>query len=675
MKHLVFFVFCILFSSTVIAQNIEYDSLIHLLDSRQTKKNRVKTLIKIAQTPADYHDSTRLKFITETIALSEEINYNSGLGTGYYLLGQYLLSKGAYDSALTVHFLSISSRQRSKNKADLSENYMSLGSIHEHQSNYASALEYFMKALTLKETIHDSTGIADCYNSIAVVHKYQRNYSLSLKYFLYSLNIRKKLSHKNEIAHSLNNIGVIYRILGEYQKAREYYIESLKIKLKFNDEDGTSNAYNNIGITYFYENEFDKALEYYLKSLKIREKLGNKGILSSSYLNIGEVYFKLKKYEKSYENLQLALDLSIETGNKDDQMLTYKVMAELEKEQRNFEKAVVNMEKYTSLNESIYSDKQSDKIAEIQTKYEVGNKEREIELLQKENEIISIKEKSNTIIRNTFIIVTVIISILIFAIMRSYWEELANSKLLKKQKSEIELQNKTLLELSHDKDHLMHIVAHDLRSPLNQIEGLVKLISLESEVLTDQQLECIERIKHSTNHSKELLSKILSVRSIESAKIKMKLEKIDLSTIVAEVIQDFETDAKNKKIGINLNVTENDDLNASIDKNFTKQIIDNLLSNAIKFSSPENNVDINLKKHNKKIRVEVIDNGPGIPDDDKDKLFKKYQKLTPQPTSGETSTGLGLSIVKKYIEIMNGKVWHEDNIEKGSKFIAEFNEA
>jgi two-component system sensor histidine kinase/response regulator len=110
----------------------------------------------------------------------------------------------------------------------------------------------------------------------------------------------------------------------------------------------------------------------------------------------------------------------------------------------------------------------------------------------------------------------------------------------------------------------------------------------------------------------------------------------------------------------------------SLDRSLIVQIIDNLISNAIKFSNPNTKVKVTLKDENQTIRFEVEDEGPGIMEEDKSRLFQKFQKLHAQPTNGESSTGLGLSIVKKYVEAMKGKVWCESEYGKGSIFIVEF---
>ena len=113
-------------------------------------------------------------------------------------------------------------------------------------------------------------------------------------------------------------------------------------------------------------------------------------------------------------------------------------------------------------------------------------------------------------------------------------------------------------------------------------------------------------------------------------------------------------------------------MTATLDSSLLIQILDNLLSNAIKFSEFNSEVFVNLKQTQQTIRIEIRDQGPGISEEDKKKLFKKFQKLKAQPTAGESSTGLGLSIVKKYVDAMNGKVWCESKPGVGAQFIVEF---
>jgi len=114
---------------------------------------------------------------------------------------------------------------------------------------------------------------------------------------------------------------------------------------------------------------------------------------------------------------------------------------------------------------------------------------------------------------------------------------------------------------------------------------------------------------------------------------------------------------------------------AEVDNSFVSQVYENLLSNAIKFSPPDKQIFVTLTLINNTWRFEIKDQGPGISEADQQKLFVKFQKLSAKPTGNETSTGLGLSIVKKYVDAMNGKIWCESQINQGASFMVEFAKA
>ena len=111
---------------------------------------------------------------------------------------------------------------------------------------------------------------------------------------------------------------------------------------------------------------------------------------------------------------------------------------------------------------------------------------------------------------------------------------------------------------------------------------------------------------------------------------------------------------------------------AIVDRGYADQVFENLLSNAIKFSPQNKKVYVSVVKKNGRIVAKVKDEGPGLSDDDKKKLFGKYQKLSAKPTGNETSTGLGLSIVKKFVEAMQGEIWCESTAGEGASFFVAF---
>ncbi len=243
------------------------------------------------------------------------------------------------------------------------------------------------------------------------------------------------------------------------------------------------------------------------------------------------------------------------------------------------------------------------------------------------------------------------------------------NKDIKKQKQQIEQTNLELVDLNNEKNHLIEIVAHDLRNPLTSSLAIANNLRSNSTQLKRDDRESLSFLLNALKRMHEMISKILDIRMIEQKKINMKCEKTDLSTVINEVYKNMLESAQKKNIKIKL---ENPKAYGFIDRNYLTQVFENLLSNAIKFSPMDTDVWIRVKEVDGEIMVNFIDEGPGINKDEMNKLFGKFQKLSAQPTGGEHSTGLGLSIVKKYVDEMGGRVWCESEPGKGSNFIVAF---
>lgn len=241
---------------------------------------------------------------------------------------------------------------------------------------------------------------------------------------------------------------------------------------------------------------------------------------------------------------------------------------------------------------------------------------------------------------------------------------------VQKQKDEILKKNEELININNEKNNLIEIVAHDLKSPLNQIKGMISIIKLTTPDGNDEMMKYLDTMEGSANRLNEMIAKILDVEAIESHDLNVKLENIDLAAIARDTADRFKVVAREKNIKVESEIASG--VIVHIDSDYVFQVYENLISNAIKFSPADKTVFIKLKVVDGKALFEVKDQGPGINEDDMKKLFGKYQKLSARPTGNEISTGLGLSIVKKYVEAMNGRIWCESTEGEGASFFVEF---
>jgi signal transduction histidine kinase len=245
-----------------------------------------------------------------------------------------------------------------------------------------------------------------------------------------------------------------------------------------------------------------------------------------------------------------------------------------------------------------------------------------------------------------------------------------NSSLITHQE-ELLTTTEQLQELHEKKDYLLEIIAHDLKSPLANIQALIGLLKIEGHAIDSTERQVIDLIVDSSKKAQRLIQKILSSENLENLTYDLNFKPHDITAIIKDAITEVRELASKKNINIHFIVEEDKEYLAFTDKVYLLQVYENLLNNAIKFSPLGKHIYVTVNISDHTIRTEVKDEGPGIPKEEMTLLFKKFKKLSNKPTAGESSTGLGLSIVKHYTVLLNGKVWCESAPGEGSNFIVE----
>lgn len=228
----------------------------------------------------------------------------------------------------------------------------------------------------------------------------------------------------------------------------------------------------------------------------------------------------------------------------------------------------------------------------------------------------------------------------------------------------------TLKEANEFKSEILGIAAHDLKNPLNSILGICSIIREETKELPLIN-QMVETIYKSSQHMLQLIIQLLNSTVVEMGKIELNKIPIDINNLIISIIQNNIKIAEKKQQKIIFNSEVNSGVFVFGDKVHITDAIENIISNAIKYSPKGKTIDICLQVNNSKIRICVIDEGPGIRKEEKEKLFGKFQRLSAKPTGGESSTGLGLYIVKQIIELHEGSIWVESEYGNGSMFIIE----
>ncbi|NOX18063.1 MAG: HAMP domain-containing histidine kinase [Chlorobi bacterium] len=243
--------------------------------------------------------------------------------------------------------------------------------------------------------------------------------------------------------------------------------------------------------------------------------------------------------------------------------------------------------------------------------------------------------------------------------------EKANLELAKK-KEELIIQNEKLEELQRQKEEFFAIAIHDIKNPAAAIKGYLDLLNSYDLTVQEQQ-EIIQGMIASSEQIFRLTREITEIVAQDQTGSLIQKELITVKDIIDSVVTQNLAYAQSKKIKL-INKSSPDLPKVYADRDKIEDVIDNLVNNAIKYGPPGTLVYVSTFFTASKLTVEVNDDGVGLNEEDKKRIFEKGAKLSPRPTGNESSSGLGLWIVKKIIEEHGGTVFVQSKSGVGSKF-------
>lgn len=381
---------------------------------------------------------------TRSLKIAEKIKYKKGIGNALNGLGFIYNNHSDYNMALEYYQRSLEVFKEADEKKGIAISLGYLGNLYWNLDNYDKSIEYYLKALIIMEEIGDAKGIAQSVNGIGIIYWKLGNYEKALEYYQWSLKINEKLESEIGIANALNNIGIVYHSKQNYNKALEYYTKSLKMVEQTGNKIMISNHLNNLGTLHQEMEQYNKALEYYKKSMKIYREVGNMYGVAASLCNIGGLYVKMQNLTEAVSFIERGIDLAKEIQAKDLIKDSFKNLSQLYEEKSNYKKSLEYFKLYTEVKDSIFTEESSGKIAEMQTKYETEKKEKENEILKKDNKIQKLEINKQQNLRNSFIVISVLVLILAFVIYARYRSKHKINIILNQKNTVIENANSEL---------------------------------------------------------------------------------------------------------------------------------------------------------------------------------------------------------------------------------------
>jgi signal transduction histidine kinase len=622
------------------AQDRVLDSLKTVLATQPRDTHRVTLLNAVADIVFKSEIEQSLAYMNESILLADSLDFMAGLADAKIAYAEAQNQLGGLARSMTSGLEAYGLFNQLHDTAGLARTLMTIGLVQNKLFHFKQAVVSLEKAAECYEAVHDERGWISAYHNLAVVYVSQKDTNAGKVRYLANLRLLQGTKYDRIFAATYNNLGNLldYRTQGD-------------------------------SAIYYYE----IALDY-----KLKAKVPNKGSIGNTLMNMANVYLDQGKLELTKAKLLEAEQYVIASNEKERLMELHKLKGKLYFKMGRFKESAENFELLAIVQDSMFAPQMTEQASRMEAAFDSENQKKEIELLNQSKALDDVEKTrwrwlTGGITIGLILAVTLLLVVVLRGRERNRMLTLIQQKSgeIRRQQQEIvlqnealSLQNKRLADLNQEKDGLIGIVAHDIRAPLNRSAALAELISSIGNLSPEQQ-RYVQMIKKVSDDGGRLIQDLLELNSYEQNASRVEFANVDLLLVLEHAHHGFVADAAQKGIDIALDAQYTI---AKTDEKLLARIIDNLLSNAVKFTPKGKKVFLSLSSDADRHWIYIRDEGPGISKEDQKKMFQKFMRLTARPTGGESSTGLGLSIVQALAERIGVALAFESTMGIGSCF-------
>jgi len=371
-------------------------------------------------------------------------------------------------------------------------------------------------------------------------------------------------------------------------------------------------------------------------------------------------YFTNGQPELAEKDLREALDGMNKMSEQYYHYEIYRILAAIEASRQNWNLSMKLLDSSKYFSDLINNESINQEFAEAKTEFGLVEEELKNKLLEKEN------LEAETIIQWQYLSGGLILILLLYALgfvlklkKQSFTIGELNNKLTEK--------NKELDTFLNEKDNLMGILFHDIRSPMAAIKTVADFVELDDESKIDlDTMELLQEMKKVSEQGLKLVDNIWAIYELENNVLELIKSPVNLQEVFEEIAHEFEGMASVKGIKLEIN-----GINSEVEthKHLLISVLRNLVSNGFKFSPSGSTVSLTATQKEKQIEIKIKDQGPGFSLEDQQNMFKKFQKLSAQPLHGEKSSGLGLYLVTLIATKIGATIKLNKEYVEGAEFI------
>ena len=533
----------------------------------------------------------------------------------------------------------------------LSDINIQFGAIAKAQGRYEEAVEHYLEALALSKETDDKGRSALVYNYLGGLYKTQKQYEKALENYEMALSLVRKIDLTRGISACLTNMADTHNLLKQYDKAIQYHLEALQLKRETNDKVGEARVLNSLGIVFNNLEEYNKAEEHFEAALSLAAEIGDDWLISAIEYGLIRSAVGKGNYRESIEMAQRLIKNVKTYADPDFELRIYRSLSQAYSEIGEFRNAYTYSEQVNSLSDSLYNEQIITTTNDLEAKYQNEQKNQEIALLESEKELQELQLTKRVNERNAIIALAIIM--LLFA-------GLLYNQYRVKQKANIKLR-----ELDRLKSNFFANISHEFRTPLTLIKGPIERL----EQNPDEKLSMgnIKMIRRNTSRVLKLVNQLLDLSRVDEGSLKLEPTEGDVYKCLRAATSSFNSHAAQRKIDYRVRIPQTD-LWASFDRDKLEKIVYNLISNAFKFSEDGALISVDATFGKLGLQMSVSDSGKGIPKEKLPFIFDRFYQVDSSSTKEEEGSGIGLSLSKDLVELMDGTITVSSTMGIGTTF-------
>lgn len=568
-------------------------------------------------------------------------------------------TQGDHLVALQSFNMSIQAGRLAKNYRVVGASYSMMGTVFRVNGLYDRAIEYIIKSRLNYEKAGYVEGYAwaayllgRIYSDLQLPEKAMDYYKQALETYV---KLAKDDQNKSGVVICYEQIGILNLMSGNIDEARKNIGYTLEIHTASGSIYGISNAYKNLGHIEYASGNYALAEEYLKDALNAKFEVGDQLSKPSIYQYLGLCFIKTGRTKEGLAMIFKGLDLAIHNNQKRIQLDIYSKLSEVYLDLNMLEKAIDCQQHLINIQDSMLLGAVNIKMEQLQGIYEIDAKNSLIEDLEQQNQInrLTLQQHRTSLI---FMIMGILLALIIASVIYVFNRRLRQN-------------NIQLAEANAAKDKFFAIIAHDLRGPIHTQTAFLQHLYEEFDSIEENELRKLFKILlDSSENISDLLNNLLLWAQSQVKKMEVKITALELTDVLKITLEKLQQSANLKQIAISLET--DDKLEVMSDANMLQTIVRNIISNAIKFTPRGGSINIKTFASDKnQVTIEISDTGIGMSSDKLSKLFDISSQSHSQGTENEKSNGLGLILVKEFVEKNNGTIHIDSELEKGTTVI------